>query len=263
VIRAVAVVIPAHDEETLLPACLTAVGAAARALERTPVCIVVAADTCTDQTAALARSSGAVVVEISGRNVGAARRAGMIEALRQFPGLDPSEVWLATTDADTVVPPGWLRQQLAYAALGWDVVVGTIAVADWTEHPPEVPFLFRLQYASEAGSHPHVHGANLGFTAEAYLAAGGFRPHRTAEDHALVKALEGAGRQILRTTRVSVVTSARRIARAPEGLSHRLATLAGAACDRRQHDPASAGSDRLPPERVPTGLAGFPEPRQA
>ena len=226
-IRAVAVVIPAHNEEALLPACLTAVSAAARALDSTPVCIVVAADACADQTAELARASGTVVVEISARSVGAARRAGMLEALRQFPGLDPSEVWLATTDADTVVPPGWLRQQLAYAARGWDAVVGTIAVADWTEHPPEVPLLFRLQYASDSRSHPHVHGANLGFTAEAYLAAGGFHPHRTAEDHALVNALEGTGRRILRTTRVSVVTSARRIARAPDGLSHLLATLGG------------------------------------
>jgi hypothetical protein len=34
-----------------------------------------------------------------------------------------------------------------------------------------------------------VHGANLGFTARAYLAAGGFGSLQTAEDHAFVQAL--------------------------------------------------------------------------
>jgi hypothetical protein len=71
-----------------------------------------------------------------------------------------------------------------------------------------------------------VHGANLGFSAAAYLAAGGFGPARTAEDHALVNALAAAGRRVLRTTTVSVVTSARRRARAPHGFSHLLTTLA-------------------------------------
>jgi hypothetical protein len=41
-------------------------------------------------------------------------------------------------------------------------------------------------------------------------------------------ALEAAGRRVLRTTRVSVVTSARRGARAPMGFSHLLSTLTGA-----------------------------------
>ena len=44
-------------------------------------------------------------------NVGAARAAGMTELLRLTPGRDPAAIWLATTDADTVVPPGWLRRQ--------------------------------------------------------------------------------------------------------------------------------------------------------
>jgi glycosyltransferase involved in cell wall biosynthesis len=228
VIKAAAVVIPAHDEEALLPACLTAVGQAARILAPLPVCIVVAADACADLTAQLARESGAVVVETSARNVGVARQAGMRAALQQFRDLAPAEIWLATTDADTLVPPDWLRRQLRYAAQGWDAVVGTVAVTDWTEHSAEVPPLFQRQYGNEPGTHRHVHGANLGFSAEAYLAAGGFSAHRTAEDHALVIALEAAGRRVLRTTRVSVVTSARRGARAPMGFSHLLSTLTGA-----------------------------------
>ena len=73
-----------------------------------------------------------------------------------------------------------------------------------------------------------MHGANLGFTADAYLAAGGFRPLPTAEDHALVDDLLAAGLPLLRTTRVPVMTSARALARAPRGFSWLLGTLGGA-----------------------------------
>jgi glycosyltransferase involved in cell wall biosynthesis len=225
-IKAVGVVIPAHNEEDLLPASLAAVRQAAGMLGATPVHLVVVADACQDLTARRAREAGAVVVEIRARSVGTARDAGVAEVLAATRHLDPASVWLATTDADTLVPPGWLGQQLRYAGQGWDVVVGTVTVTDWTGHPPSLPPVFEERYGSGEGAHPHVHGANLGFTGEAYLAAGGFGSLRTAEDHALVRALDAAGRAILRTTQVNVVTSARRLARAPRGFSHLLSTLA-------------------------------------
>ena len=43
------------------------------------------------------------------------------------------------------------------------------------------------------GSHPHVHGANLGVRADAYLRAGGWADLRTAEDHDLWRRLLGSG----------------------------------------------------------------------
>jgi glycosyltransferase involved in cell wall biosynthesis len=226
VTEAVGVVVPAHDEEELLPACLAALRRAARQAAPATVHLVVVADACSDRTAERARAAGADVVEIRARRVGAARAAGFAEVLRRTRHRDPAAVWLATTDADTLVPPGWLTQQLRYAGQGWDAVVGTVTVTDWTGHPAHLPDLFAAQYDHGPGSHPHVHGANLGIRAGAYLAAGGFRGLRTAEDHALVHALGAAGRKILRTTDLTVVTSARRHARAPEGFSHLLATLA-------------------------------------
>jgi glycosyltransferase involved in cell wall biosynthesis len=226
VIKAAGVVIPAHNEEDLLPACLAAVRHSARTVTGLPVHIVVAADACTDRTADLARETGATVVEIGARSVGAAREAGMREVLGLTRSLDPEEVWLATTDADTMVPADWLVRQLGYAAAGWDAVVGTVTVTGWAEHPPEIPPLFYSHYATARGTHSHVHGANLGFRAGAYLAAGGFLSSPTAEDHALVDSLTAVGRRVLRTTEVSVVTSARRRARAPHGFSHLLSTLA-------------------------------------
>jgi glycosyltransferase involved in cell wall biosynthesis len=232
VIGAVGVIIPAHDEEDLLPSCLAAVRLAAAPLAGMPVHVVVVADACTDQTARLARAGGAAVLDIQARSVGAARAAGVEEVLRRTGPLDPASVWLATTDADTLVPPCWLTRQLRYAGGGWDAVVGTVTVTDWRQYPAELPPLFARLYdtagADAPGStgHPHVHGANLGFSAAAYLAAGGFAPARTAEDHALVSSLTAAGRRVLRTTTVSVVTSARRRARAPHGFSHWLSALA-------------------------------------
>ena len=210
--EAVGVVVPAHDEETLLPACLAALRDAANAL-RLPVHVVVVADACTDQTAAVARAAGAGVIGIRARRVGAARAAGMRELLRLTSGADPAAVWLATTDADTLVPPDWLRRQLDYANAGWDVVLGTVTVTDWDGHPPHVPVAFAERYAFGSGPHPHVHGANLGIRASAYLAAGGFPPLRTAEDHALLAAATRAGCMVAQASDIAVETSGRRLAR--------------------------------------------------
>lgn len=227
-IRAVGVVVPAHDEEELLPSCLATVDLAARMVPDAVVHVIVVADACRDRTAVLAARAGAAVVEVAAGNVGLARLAGVRELLRRTGGLDPAEVWMATTDADTLVPPCWLGRQLRYAAGGWEAVVGTVVVRDWAGYPPRVQAAFTEWYATAPpggapGRHPHVHGANLGVSAAAYLAAGGFDALRTAEDHALVQALESAGRRVLRTTGVAVVTSARRDSRAAGGFGHFLA----------------------------------------
>ena len=141
--------------------------------------------------------------------------------LRRTGHLDPASVWLATTDADTLVPAHWLRQQVRHASQGWDAIVGTIQVADWSGYPPGTRSLFRERYEgveAGAGQHGHVHGANLGFRASAYLAAGGFPDLPTAEDHALVAALTAGGSRVLRTRGLPVTTSARRESRAPRRL---------------------------------------------
>ncbi|MFL6055479.1 MAG: glycosyltransferase [Actinoallomurus sp.] len=199
------VVVPAHNEERLLSACLRALG---------DVMVVVVADACTDRTAEVARRRGAAVVEIEARNVGVARAAGVAELLRR------GASWVATTDADTLVPPGWLDTQLRHAAGGWEAVVGTVTVADWTGHPPHRLAAYARHYAADFP----IHGANLGFSAAAYAAVGGFPPLATGEDRALVSALEQA-RRVLRTPRLPVVTSARRHYRAPYGFGHLLTML--------------------------------------
>jgi hypothetical protein len=92
--------------------------------------LVVVADACRDLTAQVARRGGAPVVTVEARNVGTARAAGVREVLHKTRHLDPADAWLATTDADSVVPAGWLRQQGRYAGQGWDAVGGTIEETD-------------------------------------------------------------------------------------------------------------------------------------
>lgn len=227
-IRLVGVVVPAHNEQDLLPACLASLRRAARALHGTQVQLVVVADACRDRTAGVARRGGAVVVTVGARSVGAARAAGVREVLRRARHLDPADVWLATTDADTLVPACWLREHTRHGDQGWDAVAGTVRVADWSGYRPGVRSLFRARYGAGTGPHAHVHGANLGFRATAYLRAGGFPDLPTAEDRALVAALTASGGRVRRTRGLTVVTSARREARVPHGFSDYLAELEAA-----------------------------------
>jgi len=107
-------------------------------------------------------------------------------------------------------------------------VAGTVTVVDWTGHPPEVPSLYRRLYGSPRTTpvHDHVHGANLGIRASAYLAAGGFAAVRCREDHDLLRALQAMGRPVVRTWAEPVVTSARTHGRAPGGFADFLRRLA-------------------------------------
>jgi len=205
----IGVVIPAHNEAQLLPHALAAVATAARhrCLLREPVLVVVALDACTDDSESIAVSAGARTVVTPGGNVGAARAAGAELAL------SAGARWLAFTDADSVVAPDWLAAQLA---LDSDAVCGTIQVHDWG---PQGDMLRRQHDASyfDADGHQHIHGANLGVSAAAYRRAGGFQPHASSEDVALVRALESAGVLIAWSAVPRVVTSSRRDPRAPAG----------------------------------------------
>jgi glycosyltransferase involved in cell wall biosynthesis len=228
VIEAIGIVVPARNEETLLPDCL---GSLLRAvghgeLTGVRVHVVVVLDSCTDGSAAAVRAAGLEPVEIDAANVGVARGAGFAEVLRRELGTPADRIWLATTDADTTVPSDWLAGQLRYERGGADLVVGTIRVSDWTGHPPAVIRRFAALYGSaDAADHPHVHGANLGLRASAYLFAGGVAPLALAEDHALVAACEASGAHVVRPGDLPVQTSARRSGRAVGGFADLLVGL--------------------------------------
>jgi hypothetical protein len=230
----VGVVVPANNEQCALPLCLEGLNAAARRVS-VPVTVVVVLDSCTDFSAEVVdiagRTMGIAVnaLTVDARNVGFARRAGIVELLRLHP--EPG-MWLATTDADSVVPENWFAAQLSHAAAGAHVVAGTVAVADWQDHSHAVRDRAVKDYL--AAPHRHIHGANLSFTAAAYQAAGGFPPIASDEDVALVEAFRRNDEPIAWAMDLAVTTSARRQARAPRGFAGYLSSLAGSLDDVRE-----------------------------
>jgi glycosyltransferase involved in cell wall biosynthesis len=226
-IAGVGVVVPAHDEARLLPACLAAIGTAAtraRSHHDLAVDVVVVLDRCTDASADVVRGHPwARGVEVVAGNVGTARSVGCRAVLERHRPAPASTLWLATTDADSRVPPDWLLRHLQLAAAGAEVVLGTVDVDDWSGHPPHVPSGWRQAYSPGDG-HRHVHGANLGIRADVYLAVGGFGAHHRDEDVALAAA--AAHRRVARTAAIPVLTSSRGRGRAAGGFADHLASLA-------------------------------------
>lgn len=208
----VAVVVPATDEEELLRHAIDGIGAAARRIDL-EVELVVVANGCSDRTAEIAADLGAHVVVEPHRNVGAARAIGAAWALRN----GTAGLWIASTDADSVVPPRWLEAQVQCAGHGFDVFLGTV----------ELPFVDTLRYRRWVDRYladrVHVHGANLGVRATTYHAAGGFRPLFAHEDVDLVDRLRSVGALMAWESDVAVLTSTRTDPRAPEGVGADLA----------------------------------------
>lgn len=237
----IAVLIPARDEEELLPRCLRSIERARAHLRSTVTAsvttdVIVVSDCSTDRTEAIAQAllhpSGhhaGHVVSVALGTVGGARAAAAEIALARHAG--PRDCfWLANTDADCEVPEDWLTAHLSLARDGVTAVAGIIDVDSFGEHDTHVHRMFRLTYLLHAdGSHPHVHGANLGVRADAYLRAGGWSSLATAEDHDLWHRLgeSNATRRSLACLRV--LTSGRRHGRAPHGFADALAAHNGSA----------------------------------
>ena len=226
-LRHIAVLIPARDEELLLPRCLASVQAARLLLPQWYTSdVVVISDRSVDRTREIAEEilgpSGAVVCTGAGV-VGTARALAATVALKRFQGV-AEHCWFANTDADCEVPPYWLVDQLRIASRGVHAVAGTVDVRDFSEHLPHVYLRFRETYTiATDGTHPHVHGANLGVRADAYLRAGGWAGLATAEDHDLWGRLLTSGHARVSDATLQVITSGRRSGRAPLGFANALA----------------------------------------
>ncbi|BDV29616.1 glycosyltransferase [Microbacterium terricola] len=241
-ILAAAIVIPAHDEEDLIHACLTSVELAALAARHVTgrVTTVLVLDSCSDATAQLAADFPVEVVTIDAGRVGAARAAGVDAALRANRDVPPSRLWIAHTDADSAVPPHWLTHQLRLAKRGADVVVGTVrpdfrdldetqTEAWWATHTPGV-------------ANGHVHGANLGTRASTLIGAGGFEDVREHEDVWLVEEMRARGARLVASDAAWVRTSGRQQGRTVGGYARYLREdliAAAAAATQRATAPVS------------------------
>jgi len=251
-IDAVAVVMPAHNEDQHIGQALRAVQRAADELQRQrpdiAVCVTVVLDSCTDSTAAI--TAGYVdadprfsALEVRLRSAGASRAAGVRSAVlggRRAPGQRsrpapwPGRTWLANTDADSQVPENWLVRQLEFAEAGADAVLGSVE-PDPVDMDPELLRRWLDRHPFEE-NHPHIYGANFGVRASAYLAAGGFSKQESHEDRTLVQGLRSLAFTVLATDSMRVLTSGRTQSRAPQGFGAYLRSLG------RQRPPAATGN---------------------
>ncbi len=110
-------IVPAHNEELWIGACVGSINDAAAAADIEHE-VVVAADACTDRTAEIATSMGARVVEVDHRQISKVRNSGAREATFDR---------FIFVDGDTSITPEVLRAVLAQFEQG---VVGGGAGAD-------------------------------------------------------------------------------------------------------------------------------------
>ncbi len=228
-ISAVLVVVPAHDEQERIGACVRSVRQAAEAVaglssSEVTTCsvrqveIVVALDRCTDGTAAAVADASVHFVHLDAGCVGAARRAGVGHGAALTAAHEPRAVLVVNTDADCVVPRDWLIDLVSLAA-GHDVVLGEVQ-PDPVEMSPISLEAWWLRHPRGRGS---LHGANLAVRLDAYLSVGGFAAVNEQEDVLLVRALRAAEARVVGGTRV--MTSGRRQGRIPQGFAGYLRAL--------------------------------------
>lgn len=201
---AISLVIPAHNEERLLPRLLASVERARDAYRAggDQVEVIVANDSSTDRTGDLARELGARVVEVSARNIGAARNAGAAAAIGAI---------IAFVDADNQVHPetfNEIERQLARP----DIIAGATGATmeRWS-------LGIRLAYAvaSAAVWITNVDTGVVFCRREDFAAIHGYRESmRYAEDVMFLLDLWGLGRtrgqRLVRARRAKIIFSARK-----------------------------------------------------
>jgi len=223
-VELVAVVIPVRDEETRIGRCLDALGRAIAELSVEPrphrprprVRAVAVLDRCRDRTADVVADYPWVdVVPSAAGRVGAARALG-VNAVLATERIAAERIWVASTDADSRVPPDWLTHQLDAAARGADLFRGLVE-PDPDECGLETYRLWATGYERRDG-HPHIHGANLGMRADAYVLCGGFDELAALdEDVTLAHSATLRALRVVASAGAVVTTSGRLRGRVDEG----------------------------------------------
>ncbi len=219
-IKNIGIVIPAHNEAEHITACLTAINTAIKQLPPT-ICatVLVVLDSCEDDTQKLVDCLGAASLACAFRCVGQVRDLGIRHLIAQ--GAD----WIACSDADSQVEPDWLISQLHHLQqAAADMICGVVDVDSWQHLSHMTRERYIAHYQDKMG-HRHIHGANLSFSAKAYLAVGGFDPLPCHEDVKLVEKFETQGWHIIWSNQVRVATSSRLDARTQGGFGSFLANL--------------------------------------
>lgn len=216
----ISIVVPAHNEAMTIAKCLASVQ---NAIEQLPSTIkaypLVVLDSCTDDTQIFVKAAGVDYLCCDYHCVGQVRDIGIRHAIAN------GATWIACTDADSIVPMDWLIQQIEHIRhQPTDMVCGVVDVDSWAHLTPKTRKDYIAHYQDRM-EHHHIHGANLSFSSEAYLAVDGFAHLPCHEDVDLVKRFEDQGYAITWSNRVRVLTSTRLQARATEGFAAFLTNL--------------------------------------
>lgn len=236
----IGIVIPAHNEAMTITKCLASVQTAIEQLPSTiTATMLVVLDSCRDNTLELVKSVQVESAQAKNTKIENAdvnylccgylccdyQCVGQVRDLGIRHAIASGATWLACTDADSVVTPDWLIQQIAHIKdQSTDMICGVVSIDSWAHLTPQTRKDYIAHYQDKMG-HRHIHGANLSFSAESYLAVGGFAPLPCHEDVDLVKRFESKGYAITWSNRVRVITSSRLQARATEGFAAFLANL--------------------------------------
>ncbi len=269
------IIIPARDEagnlDDTLRAAINQIDLNKRRLDPRTFEILVLANNCTDESAAVARRWSrranlppVHIAEInlpeSEAHVGRARRILMDEALRRLRGRRAeNDGVIASTDADTRVAPDWIAATLYEIDSGAEAVGGRILIkkdrigdtsaarryylrdAAFYLLITELEHLLDPQPHDPFPRHHHHFGASFAVTAETYERSGGLPPLPQLEDVAFFDLLQQIDARFRHSPLVRVETSARHTGRVAVGLSQQLNKWARLAENDALHKVADAG----------------------
>lgn len=198
----VSFVIPAHNEEKLLPGCLRSIQ---EEIKRSgcEAEVIVASNASTDRTAKIAQEFGTKVVEEPRKGVAQARQTGFEASTGEL---------IANVDADTVVPEGWLATVVEEFSRDPKLVAlsGPYIHYDFS---PFMRLLVRAYYRiAMLGGLTFLQGGNFVLRRDALERVGGFDTSLTfwGEDTDIAKRMRKAGR-VKFTFKLPMYTTARRM----------------------------------------------------
>lgn len=178
-------IVPAHNEEALLSRTLAALHRSARALGEAYE-IIVANDSSTDRTGAVAQEHGARVVAVNRRQIAATRNAGARAATGE---------WFFFVDADTIVTTRALRAALRALRAG---AVGGGGSVRFDGPVPVYATVLGLMLPGLLHALQLAPGCFLYCTRPAYLTAGGFdEALHWSEEVAFARRLKRRGRFVM------------------------------------------------------------------
>ena len=193
----ISIVIPAHNEESVVGSAIQAARAAAsEAGVRFEILVV--DDASTDRTAAIAEEAGVRIISVNVRQIARARNAGGIAALGEK---------LLFVDADTIVTAAIVKSALEAMENG---AVGGGASVVFDEPVPAYAKVCLSVFAAVMRVQRIAFGCFLFCTKQAFDAVGGFDERMFAgEELMMSRALRKQGRFVI--LRQAVLTSGRKV----------------------------------------------------